>query len=219
MKSLLRLLLISFISPCMFSQTAAYTVMLETNMGTMKCILYNVTPIHADNFVKLAREGFYDGQLFHRVISGFMIQAGDPNSKSAQKGQVLGHGNPGYTIPGEFYSFLYHKKGAIGAARQGDDINPNRESSGSQFYIVQGTVLSDNQMNAMEASRARIKFTPEQRAVYKTIGGTPHLDYAYSVFGEVIEGLEVIDKIASAPTDRMNRPVEDVKIIKVTVVK
>ena len=185
----------------------------------MKCILYSETPMHAENFVKLAQEGYYDGQLFHRVISGFMIQTGDPNSKTAKKGQLLGGGGPGYTIPGEFHPSLYHKKGALATARQGDQVNPNKESSGSQFYIVQGEVLSDAQLNAMEANGSHIKFTPEQRTIYKTIGGTPHLDYTYTVFGEVVEGLEVIDKIASVPTDRMNRPFDDVKIIKLTVIK
>jgi peptidyl-prolyl cis-trans isomerase B (cyclophilin B) len=175
--------------------------------------------MHAENFIKLSQEGYYDGQLFHRVISGFMIQTGDPNSKIAKKGQLLGGGGPGYTIPGEFHPSLYHKKGALATARQGDQVNPNKESSGSQFYIVQGEVLSDAQLNAMEANGSHIKFTPEQRNIYKTIGGTPHLDYTYTVFGEVVEGLEVIDKIASVPTDRMNRPFDDVKIIKVTVAK
>ena len=212
------LLFMSF-DPGASAQTPAYTIVLETSMGNLKCILYSETPMHAENFIKLSNEGYFNGQLFHRVISEFMIQTGDPTTKTAVKGQLVGSGGPGYTIPGEFHPALYHKKGALASARQGDRMNPNRESSGSQFYIVQGKALSDSDLNSMEANGSHIKFTPEQRNIYKTSGGTPHLDYTYTVFGEVIEGLDIVDRIASVPTDKMSRPLEDVKIIKVTVLK
>jgi cyclophilin family peptidyl-prolyl cis-trans isomerase len=202
-----------------FSQKAAYTVLIETSMGNMKCILYGETPMHADNFVKLARQGFYDGLLFHRVIRDFMIQTGDPNSRNAQKGQALGYGDAGYRIPPEFHPDLYHKKGALGAARQGDRVNPGRESNGSQFYIVRGKKLTDAELDAMEKNGSHIPFTEEQRKVYRETGGAPHLDYAYTVFGEVVEGFETLDKIASVPTDSRDRPLEDVKIIRITVLK
>jgi cyclophilin family peptidyl-prolyl cis-trans isomerase len=200
------------------AQTPVNTILMETSMGSITFILYAETPMHSENFVKLTNEGYFNGMLFHRVISEFMIQTGDPNTKNTPD-QQAGEPGPGYTIPGEFHPELYHKKGALGAARQGDQFNPNKESSGSQFYIVQGKTLSDADLNTLEARGAHIKFTPAQREIYKTIGGTPHLDYSYSVFGEVIEGIDIVDKIASVPTAQLNRPVEDVKIIKVTVLK
>lgn len=201
------------------SQTAAHTLLLETSKGKIKFILYEQTPMHTDNFIKLVREGTYNGVLFHRVIKDFMIQTGDPSSKNAPKGALLGTGGPKFTVPAEFHPDLYHKYGALAAARQGDKTNPNRESNGSQFYIVHGHVFSDEQLDQMEKAGAHIKFTPEQRMVYKAVGGAPHLDYAYTVFGEVIEGFEVIDKIAAEPTDERDRPLEDVRIIKATVLK
>jgi peptidyl-prolyl cis-trans isomerase B (cyclophilin B) len=206
-------------SPYALSQTAVHTVLIETSKGKMKCILYEQTPMHADNFIDLVNEGKYNGVLFHRVIKDFMIQSGDLDSKNAAKGIALGSGGPGYRVPAEFHPDLYHKKGALAAARQGDKTNPNRESNGSQFYIVQGEVFSDEQLDQMESSGAHIKFTAEQRMFYKTLGGTPHLDYGYTVFGEVIEGMEVIDAIASEPTDERGRPLEDVKIIKISILK
>jgi cyclophilin family peptidyl-prolyl cis-trans isomerase len=212
-------ILLLIFSPGIQSQTAAHTVLIETSKGKMKCILYEQTPMHTDNFINLVNEEKYNGILFHRVIKDFMIQSGDLNSKNAPKGTALGSGGPGYRIPAEFHPDLYHKKGAMAAARQGDNTNPNRESNGSQFYIVQGKVFSDEQLNQMESSGAHIKFTAEQRMFYKTLGGSPHLDYEYTVFGEVIEGLQVIDAIASEPTDERDRPLEDVKIIKITVLK
>ena len=199
------------------SQTAAHTLLIETSKGNMKCILYEQTPMHADNFIKLVNNRIYNGVLFHRVIKDFMIQTGDPDSKKAPKGTLLGTGGVGYTVPAEFHPDLYHKNGAIAAARQGDQTNPNRESNGSQFYIVQGEVFTDEYLDQMENSGAHIKFTAEQRMVYKAVGGTPHLDYAYTVFGEVIEGFEVIDIIAAEPVDERDRPLDDVKIIKITV--
>jgi cyclophilin family peptidyl-prolyl cis-trans isomerase len=207
------------VSQSLFSQRAAHRFQLETSFGDMKCILFEETPMHAENFVKLFREGYYDGVLFHRVIRDFMIQTGDPDSKNAQKGEVLGHGGPDYTIPAEFHPDLYHRKGVLASARQGDQLNPGKESNGSQFYIVQGKIISDAEMDAMEANGSHIKFTNEQRMVYRSIGGTPHLDYSYTVFGEVTEGLEVLDKIASLPTDNRGRPHEDVKIISIKVLK
>lgn len=212
-------ILLLIFSPGIQSQTAAHTVLIETNKGKMKCILYEQTPMHTDNFINLVNEEKYNGILFHRVIKDFMIQSGDLNSKNSPKGTALGTGGPGYRIPAEFHPDLYHKKGAMAAARQGDNTNPNRESNGSQFYIVQGKVFSDEQLNQMERSGAHIKFTAEQRMFYKTLGGSPHLDYDYTVFGEVIEGLQVIDAIASESTDERDRPLEDVKIIKITVLK
>jgi peptidyl-prolyl cis-trans isomerase B (cyclophilin B) len=201
------------------SQTAAHTLLLETSKGNIKCILYEQTPMHTDNFINLVRDGTYDGVLFHRVINDFMVQTGDPSSKNAPTGAPVGTGGPKHTVPAEFHPDLYHKNGALGAARQGDKTNPNRASSGSQFYIVQGKVFSDEQLDQMEKAGAHIKFTPEQRMVYKAVGGAPHLDYAYTVFGEVIEGFDVIDRIAAEPTDERDRPLEDVKIIKVRVLK
>lgn len=202
-----------------FSQSAAHTLLIETSKGNMKCILYEQTPMHSDNFIKLVNNGTYNGVLFHRVIKDFMIQSGDPDSKNAEKGTLLGTGGVCYRVPAEFNPDLYHKNGAIAAARQGDQTNPNRESNGSQFYIVQGEIFSDEQLDQMENSGAHIKFTAEQRMIYKAVGGTPHLDYGYTVFGEVIEGFDVISAISAEPTDERDRPLEDVKIIKITVLK
>lgn len=184
-------------------------VAVETEYGTMKIRLFNSTPNHRDNFIKLAEEGFYDGTLFHRVINGFMIQGGDPDSRNAAPGAILGNGGPGYEIAPEIGAV--HLKGAVAAARQADSVNPEKKSSGSQFYIVQGTLQSDPQLDALERQKG-IKYTPEQREKYKTLGGAPNLDMEYTVFGEVIEGLEVIDKITMQPSGRMNRPSEDIKM-------
>jgi len=183
-------------------------VLISTSYGDIKVKLYNETPQHRDNFLKLANEGFYNGTLFHRVISGFMIQGGDPGSKDAKPGQMLGSGDLGYTVPAEFHDHLVHKKGALSAARTN---NPEKASSASQFYLVQGKVYSDQELTGFE-SRLGFTFTPEQRKAYTTIGGTPHLDREYTVYGEVVEGIEVIDKIAALKTDANNRPDEDVKM-------
>ncbi|MBM6735571.1 peptidylprolyl isomerase [Mediterranea massiliensis] len=241
---------------------------IETTAGDIVVKLYNETPKHRDNFIKLAEDGTYEGTLFHRVIKDFMIQAGDPDSKNASKGQMLGAGDVGYTIPAEFvYPKYFHKKGALSAARQGDNVNPQKASSGCQFYIVTGKVYSDSallsmeqQMNQMRfnnlfntlaskhakdiykmrkagdqeglmnlqdtliaqvekqlAGQPEFRFTPEQVKAYTTVGGTPHLDGEYTVFGEVLEGMDVVDKIQRVKTDRNDRPEEDVKIIKVEV--
>jgi peptidyl-prolyl cis-trans isomerase B (cyclophilin B) len=186
-------------------------VLISTNYGDMKAVLYNETPLHRDNFIKLAKEGYFNGTLFHRVINEFMIQGGDPNSKTAQKGQQLGQGGPSYTIPAEFKQELIHKKGALAAARMGDNVNPQKASSGSQFYIAQGKVYSISELQNFEM-RIGKKFNQTQTKAYTTVGGVPFLDYEYTVFGEVIEGFDVIDKIAKAQKDRFDRPVEDIKM-------
>jgi peptidyl-prolyl cis-trans isomerase B (cyclophilin B) len=201
------------------SQTAAFSILIETSKGNMKCILYEQTPMHTDNFIELVNNGTYNGVLFHRVIRDFMIQTGDPDSKNAPGGVMLGTGGVGYTIPAEFHPDLFHKKGAIASARMGDQTNPNRESNGSQFYIVHGEIFSDAQLDQLENAGAHIRFTAEQRMVYKALGGTPHLDYAYTVFGEVVEGLEIIDAIASVQTDQRDRPLDDVKVIKISILE
>jgi cyclophilin family peptidyl-prolyl cis-trans isomerase len=203
-------LLLSF-NNFVYSQDTRTKVKISTDYGDMTIALYNETPKHRDNFIKLAEEGFYDGTLFHRVIQAFMIQGGDPASKNAQAGAMLGNGGPGYTIPAEFNPKFYHKKGALAAARQGDNVNPKKESSGSQFYIVQGKVVSESDLRMFE-QRMKVKFTPEQIKTYTTVGGTYHLDGSYTVFGEVIDGMEVIDKIAAVQTNRMNRPLKDIKM-------
>ena len=190
-------------------------IKIETTKGTMTVKLYNETPLHRDNFVKLAKEGYYNGLLFHRVIKDFMIQGGDPDSKDAAPQKMLGMGGPGYTVPAEFNKNLIHKKGALAAAR---DNNPQKASSGSQFYIVQGKAYNDSQLDMM-AAQMGLSYTPQQKNIYRTIGGTPFLDMNYTVFGEVVEGLSVIDKIAGVPTGRGDRPNEDVKIISMTVVE
>lgn len=197
---------------------AGTKVALETNYGKIVVLLYDATPKHRDNFVKLVKNGTYDGLLFHRVIKNFMIQGGDPNSRNAKAGQALGDGTLGYTVPAEINAGLFHRKGALCAARQGDQVNPKRESSASQFYIVQGQVWDNSQLDMM-AQRFGKTFSAEQRKAYTTVGGTPHLDGEYTVFGEVLEGMSVVDKIAAVKCDGMDRPLEDVKIIKATVLK
>jgi peptidyl-prolyl cis-trans isomerase B (cyclophilin B) len=192
-------------------------IKIETLHGTMIARLYNETPAHRDNMIKLIQEGFFDGQLFHRVIKDFMIQGGDPHSVDADRGQRLGTGGPGYTIPAEFNDLLIHKKGALSAARMGDHVNPDKASSGSQFYIVQGQVFTPDMLKMLEKNRASA-FSPEAIEAYTTIGGTPHLDGGYTVFGEVIEGLDVIDRIAEMATDSNDRPLEDV-VYHISLVK
>ncbi len=246
----------------------ASKVLMKTTLGDIELELYNETPKHKENFLKLIKEGYYDDLLFHRVIPQFMIQGGDPNSKNAEAGQNLGDGGPGYTIPAEFNPKYIHKKGALAAARQGDQVNPTKASSGSQFYIVQGQTFTSEQLDEMQLrinegkfqsavraylflpeNEAKLKeaqelsrtnpaalnsyleqfkdsvnyqemaYTAEQKEAYTTLGGTPHLDGDYTVFGEVIKGLEIIDKISAVPTGGANRPLEDVKIISVTIIE
>lgn len=247
------------------SLPAGPTLDVKTSLGDIKIRLYDDTPQHRDNFLKLAKEGFYDGVLFHRVIDGFMVQTGDPESKTAAKGAMVGSGGPGYTIPAEIvYPKHYHKYGALAAARTGDNMNPMRESSGSQFYIVTGKKYNEPTLAKMqeialqkelqsyfmklqrenmdtiralrmakdsvglenlrqelirqtEANVHPEGMTEMQIKDYTTIGGTPHLDNQYTVFGEVIEGMDVVEKIQKAATDGNDRPVEDIKILSVKV--
>ena len=208
MKKLIALLLIVnvvFVTN-VFSQEKEETeekqikILITTDYGDMTAVLYNETPQHRDNFVKLINEGWYEGSPFHRVMQNFMIQGGQ---------NADGRLDPGYTIPAEFVPGKYHKKGALAAARQPDQVNPEKASSGSQFYFVQGQVLTDENID-MYANRLGIEIGEQQREAYKTIGGTPHLDGSYTVFGEVIDGMDVIDKIAAVKTGGNNKPVEDV---------
>ena len=244
-------------------------VCLETTMGNITVKLYNETPKHRDNFIKLTKEGVYDSTLFHRVIKNFMIQAGDPQSKTATDTTTLGNGDVGYTIPAEFNPKFFHKKGVLAAARQGDEVNPERASSGCQFYIVTGRKFSEAQMINMEnhmnearleevfnnlarkhmkeiykmrkandnegllelqdslEAQARdivdkepaLKYTKEQIQAYTTIGGAPHLDGAYTVFGEVVDGMDVVEKIEQVGTNRADRPKVDIRILKATIVE
>ena len=242
-------------------------VKLETTMGNIIVALYNETPKHRDNFIKLVKEGVYDSTLFHRVIKQFMIQAGDPDSKNASDTAMLGSGDVGYTIPAEFNPKFFHKKGVLAAARQGDDVNPEKASSGCQFYIVTGRKFTEPQLLGMEnkineqreealfdslarqhmkeiykmrkagdnagllelqdtlEAQAReladkeekFRFTPEQIKAYSTVGGAPHLDGSYTVFGEVTEGMEVVDNIEIAKTNRADRPIENIRILKASI--
>ena len=242
-------------------------VKLETTMGNITVALYNETPKHRDNFIKLVKEGVYDSTLFHRVIKQFMIQAGDPDSKNASDTAMLGSGDVGYTIPAEFNPKFFHKRGVLAAARQGDDVNPEKASSGCQFYIVTGRKFTEPQLLGMEnkineqreealfdslarqhmkeiykmrkagdnagllelqdtlEAQAReladkeekFRFTPEQIKAYSTIGGAPHLDGSYTVFGEVTEGMEVVENIEIAKTNRADRPVVDIRILKASI--
>lgn len=242
-------------------------VKLETTMGNITVALYNETPKHRDNFIKQVKEGVYDSTLFHRVIKQFMIQAGDPDSKNASDTAMLGSGDVGYTIPAEFNPKFFHKKGVLAAARQGDDVNPEKASSGCQFYIVTGRKFTEPQLLGMEnkineqreealfdslarqhmkeiykmrkagdnagllelqdtlEAQAReladkeekFRFTPEQIKAYSTIGGAPHLDGSYTVFGEVTEGMEVVDNIEIAKTNRADRPIENIRILKASI--
>ena len=193
-------------------------VRIQTAFGECIVKLYNETPLHRDNFLKLTKQGYYDGTLFHRVIKDFMIQSGDPDSKNAMPNVLLGNGGPKYTIPAEFRDSLFHKKGVLAAARDGDIVNPKKASSGSQFYLVQGKVFTDEQLNSLEERRLKFKLPEWQRQVYKTIGGAPHLDRSYTVYGEIVVGLDMVDKIAALLTDDNNRPKEDVKM-NITLLK
>jgi len=207
---------------CTFSVLSAFAakpknhyVRIKTEYGECIIKLYNETPLHRDNFLKLAQSGFYNGTLFHRVIKDFMIQGGDPDSRTAKPDSLLGDGDVGYTIKAEFQDSLFHKKGALAAAR---DDNPDKASSGCQFYLVQGKVFTDAQLNNLEENRLKFKIPEWQRQVYKTIGGSPHLDRNYTVYGEIVDGLDMVDKIAALATDQNNRPKENVKM-EVSILK
>ena len=209
-----------FLAGCAASQSAGRMkdgptrVALETRFGTMTIELFDNTPAHRDNFIKLAEEGFYNDLLFHRVIKDFMVQGGDPNSRGAAPGARLGTGGPGYTIEAEMDSTHMHLKGALSAARQGDQVNPEKRSSGSQFYIVQGKTYTGDELANFESRMQRnhpgFAYTKEQKAAYAEDGGTPFLDMEYTVFGQVIDRLDIIDSIAAVRTARGDRPEEDV---------
>jgi peptidyl-prolyl cis-trans isomerase B (cyclophilin B) len=194
-----------------------------TTEGSILLRLSDSTPEHRDNFLRLVKSRYFDSMLFHRVIKGFMIQAGDPASIRAVARVPLGNGGPDYTLPAEIVPSLFHKKGALAAARKGDDVNPERRSSGSQFYIVQGRTFTDTEMDSVEVARLQgRKISPERREYFKTVGGTPQLDGNYTVFGEVVKGLEVVDRIAASETSKgpdRDRPLQDVRILSVKLVK
>ncbi|HET7116445.1 MAG TPA: peptidylprolyl isomerase [Hanamia sp.] len=223
MKKLFYLISFAFFISCTASKNsgksknATVFVKIETDSGTMVAKLYNKTPLYKEDFVKLVKKHFYDGLLFHRVIPGFIIQGGDPESRDAKPGQVLGSGGSKKTIPAEFDTSLFHKKGALGMARETDDINPQKASSSIQFYIVEGRTFTNLEMNRIE-EQFHIKIPENHREVYRTIGGAPFLDMNYTVFGEVVSGLGVIDKIAHAPKDKNNRPLQDIRM-KITLMK
>ena len=225
MKNLLLVFLASILLSCAGNKTLTEPqVMISTNKGDIVVKLYNETPIHRDNFLKLAETGALDSTLFHRVIKDFMIQGGDPDSRGAAPGVMLGEGEVGEPLPAEFrYPQLFHKRGILAAAREGDSVNPERKSSSSQFYIVWGRVFeTDSLLDARYEQTKRLGTAPiadEVRETYRTIGGTPHLDGIYTVFGEVVSGLDVVDIIQNVETDDNDRPLEDVVVKSITIVK
>ena len=202
------------------STAQTHQVLLETTEGNIRIALSDLTPIHRDNFVRLVNEHFYDSLLFHRVIKGFMIQGGDPDSRHAEPGAMLGEGDVGYTLEPEFRTpQLFHRRGVIAMAREGDDVNPSRKSSGCQFYIVWGKTFASKDLENMQVrldsmTNHQVKITPEMFQTYRRIGGTPHLDGQYTVFGEVVEGMDVVNRIQQVFTDDYDRPVDDVRIIR-----
>ncbi len=206
MKNILLFVLISLSVFSCKDQNKGVIIEIDTDFGKIKCLLFDSTPKHRDNFIKLAKDGFYDGTLFHRVITGFMVQGGDPDSKNAAPGAHLGSGGPGYMIDAEIGA--PHFRGALSAARNN---NPQKKSSGSQFYIVQGKPVTDDYLKNIEKQKG-ITYSPEQKEFYKTQGGAPFLDGDYTVFGKVLEGLDVVDKIAAVQVDASNRPIEDIKM-------
>lgn len=193
-------------------------VTIRTSAGTIEVLLYDETPAHRDNFLRLAEAGEYDGILFHRVISGFMIQAGDPASRFAMATSVYGSESVGESIASEIRPSLFHHRGALAAARAGDEVNPERLSSGSQFYIVQGDICSDSTLDAV-AQQREWALPPDHRTVYRALGGVPDLDGRYTVFGRVVRGMRIVDRIASRPTDYADRPRRDIYIRSMTVKK
>jgi cyclophilin family peptidyl-prolyl cis-trans isomerase len=215
MKTTFTILLFLCFSAVFAAKPKHQYVKLKTEQGECIIMLYNNTPLHRDNFIKLVKKGFYNGTLFHRVIKSFMIQGGDPDSKGAPAGKELGNGDVGYTVPAEFRDSLFHKKGALAAAR---DDNPEKASSGCQFYLVQGKKFTDPQLDSLEIKRLHFKLPLWQREVYKRIGGSPHLDKRYTVYGEVVRGLSLIDTVALVSTDKNDRPLADIKMT-VTLLK
>ncbi|MBP5339515.1 MAG: peptidylprolyl isomerase [Prevotella sp.] len=218
------LLILSFLCnmPLMAQQRE---VLLETTAGNIRIALYDDTPIHRDNFLKLVGEHFYDSLLFHRVIKNFMIQAGDPDSRHAEPGVTLGEGDLGYTLEPEFHiPACFHRRGAVAMAREGDDVNPARRSSACQFYIVYGKTFSTKELQTIaekvdSATNGQAKMSPEMFWAYRREGGSPHLDGQYTVFGEVKEGMDVVERIQKVFTDDYDRPVDDIRIIRATVLK
>lgn len=227
MKLLLLLLLTAFLVACnpkigenLRKNDLRRDVEMLTTKGPMVLRLSDSTPLHRNNFLALVKQGYYDSILFHRVIRQFMIQAGDPDSKRAVAGARLGSGGPGKTIPAEFVPGLFHHKGALAAARMGDNVNPDKASSGSQFYIVQGRVFSSAGLDSVETMRMKgYRFPQAHRQSYMQIGGAPHLDQNYTVFGKVIRGLDIIDSIAGVKTAAGDRPVDDVRILRMRLIR
>jgi peptidyl-prolyl cis-trans isomerase B (cyclophilin B) len=221
-KTIILMLMLTFTA---LSKAQTNEVLLETTEGNIRVMLYDDTPIHRDNFLKLVNEQFYDSLLFHRVIKGFMIQGGDPTSKNAEPGTTLGTGELDYTLPAEFRTPIhYHKRGALAMAREGDKVNPERRSSGCQFYIVWGKTYATKdleviQQRVREATDGKADITTEMFWTYRKVGGSPHLDGQYTVFGEVTEGLDVVERILKSFTDTYDRPVDDVRILHASVVK
>ena len=210
----------------LYAQTKSTEVLLETTAGNIRIALYDETPLTRDNFLKITKMGIYDSLLIHRVIKDFMIQSGDTNSKYAKPGQLLGTGDFDYTTEAEFrLPQIFHRRGVVAMARESDEVNPERRSSACQFYIVWGKVFTDDRLIAKvqerldSATQGSVKLTPEMIEVYKTVGGTPHLDGQYTVFGEVVEGMDVVEKIQLVQTDKNDRPLEDIRIQKATVTK
>ena len=205
------------------AQTSTSEVLLETTAGNIRIALFDETPLHRDNFLKLVKEHVYDSLLVHRVIKDFMIQSGDLHSKHAQPGQRLGSGDYNYTVEAEFrLPKIFHRRGMVAMAREGDRGNPERRSSACQFYIVWGKVYNDARLMKVQErldTTAHVQLTPEMQEVYKTVGGVPHLDGQYTVFGEVVEGLDVVDRIQQSATDPNDRPLEDIRILRATVTK
>lgn len=208
MKKLLLTLISTLLITSAFAQKKVY---IETEYGKITMELFENTPKHTENFMKLVKSKFYDSTLFHRVIPDFMIQGGDPDSKNAAAGAALGGGDIGYRIDAEINQENFHQYGAVAAAR---DNNPEKKSSGCQFYIVVGKKFTDDQLTQLSERNGRT-YTPEQREVYKTLGGTPHLDGNYTVFGQVIDGMDVVEKIIKEPRNGMDRPNKDIEMIKV----
>ena len=223
MKKILLFLALTIVVSASAKKEKRTKVEMLTSMGSITIELYNETPLHRDNFIKLVKEGYYNDLLFHRVIADFMIQGGDPDSKNAPEGKMLGEGGPGYTIEAEFrFPQLFHKRGVLAAAREGDDTNPEKRSSGSQFYIVWGQTFSRSDLEKItqrveQHSAGAIVFPDEVKKYYMKYGGTPHLDGSYTVFGEVIKGIEVVNAIQQVDTDNNDRPIEDVRILNVVI--